>query len=303
MKNDDNQRGGLPPATLVFAAVILWSTGGLFIKLTSLDAFSVNLGRSLLAAITVAIFTYKKGLRPDPFTLFTAFLYAGTLTCFVYANKNTTAANAIFLQYTAPIYILILSPFILKEKFRGSDLLTVLLCIAGMSLFFLESGGAATAPNIFLGNIAGLVSGAFFGLYFVFLRHPRSLSKNPALSVFYGNMMIVVLMLPIVLSSGPKSVGAPDIAAILFLGIFQIGIAYTLFTLGISRGVRSMDASVIGFIEPLFNPIWVFMFVGERPSKWALIGGAIIIAAVAIHTLRTQRRNSVPTSDLTAHQV
>ncbi len=106
---------------LIVLAVLLWSTGGLFIKLTTLDAFSVNLGRSLFAAITVAVFTYKKGLRLDKFTLLSAFLYAGTLSCFVYANKTTTAANAIFLQYTAPIYILILAPFILKEKFRVSD--------------------------------------------------------------------------------------------------------------------------------------------------------------------------------------
>src|SRR5215203_4154228 len=107
-----------PPVALVFLAVLLWSTGGLFIKTTTVDAFTVNLGRSLFAAITVAVFTYKKGLKLNKFTLITSFLYAGTLSCFVYATKTTTAANAIFLQYTAPIYILILSPFILKEKFR-----------------------------------------------------------------------------------------------------------------------------------------------------------------------------------------
>jgi len=127
-----------PPVVFVLLAVLLWSTGGLFIKYTTLDAFTVNLGRSLFAALTVAVFTFRKGLKPDSFTLLTAFLYAGTLSCFVYANKTTTAANAIFLQYTAPIYILILSPFFLREKFRAADLLTVAICLAGMSLFFLE---------------------------------------------------------------------------------------------------------------------------------------------------------------------
>ena len=289
-KSVSNRIADFPPTLFILLAVLLWSTGGVFIKLTTLDAFAVNLGRSLFAAITVAIFTYRKGLRLDAFTLLTSFLYAGTLSCFVYANKNTTAANAIFLQYTAPIYILILAPFILKERFRYSDLITVVVCLAGMSLFFLEPQNAANqlAANVFSGNIAALASGVFFGLYFILLRHPRSLKKNPALSVFYGNIIIVLLMLPLVLNSPPTELNSKDIAAILFLGIFQIGIAYVLFTDGISKGVRSLDASVIGFIEPLLNPIWVFLIVGEKPSGWAILGGIIILAAVIFHTLRRQ---------------
>ncbi len=255
--------------------------------MTTLDSFAVNFGRSLFAAITVAVFTYKKGLRLDKFTLLSGFLYAGTLSCFVYATKNTTAANAIFLQYTAPIYILIFAPFILKEKFRFSDLLTVVLCIAGMSFFFLEPQNAANtlAANVFAGNIAALASGLFFGLYFILLRHPKSLRVNPALSVFYGNIIIVLLMLPFLVSNPPTQVTSNDFLAILFLGVFQIGIAYILFTKGIAEGVRSLDASIIGFIEPLLNPVWVFVFVGERPSLWAIIGGTIIIAAVISHTI------------------
>ena len=283
----ENSPSKFPPVVLILFAVLLWSTGGLFIKMTTLDAFAVNAGRSLLAALTVAIFTYHKGLRLDKFTLLTSFLYAGTLTCFVYANKNTTAANAIFLQYTAPIYILILAPFVLKEKFRAADLTTVVICLAGMSFFFLEPQDSANklATDVFTGNIAALLSGIFFGLYFVFLRHPRSLQKNPALSVFYGNLIIVLLMIPFLWNSPPDP-NQTDITAVLFLGVFQIGIAYILFTKGIADGVRSLDASIIGFIEPLLNPVWVFLFVGERPSFWALVGGAIIISAVISHTLR-----------------
>ncbi len=290
MDNNENSPS-FPPMAFIGLAVLLWSTGGLFIKLTTLDAFSVNLGRSLFAAITVAVFTYKKGLRLDKFTLLSAFLYAGTLSCFVYANKTTTAANAIFLQYTAPIYILILAPFILKEKFRVSDLITVFVCVAGMSLFFLESQNAdnTLATNVFWGNIAALVSGVFFGLYFILLRHPRSLQKNPALSVFYGNIIIVLLMLPIIVQNPPSQIVINDILVILFLGIFQIGIAYILFTNGIARGVRSLDASIIGFIEPLLNPVWVFLVIGETPSKWAILGGMIIISAVISHTLKENR--------------
>jgi drug/metabolite transporter (DMT)-like permease len=291
--NEPNAPSGFPPIAFVLLAVLLWSTGGLFIKGTSLDAFSVNAGRSLFAAITVAVFTYRKGLKLDGLTLFTAFLYAGTLTCFVYANKTTTAANAIFLQYTAPVYILILAPFILKEKFRASDLITVAVCLAGMSLFFLEPQSAANklASNVFVGNIAALASGVFFGLYFILLRHPRSLeNKNPAVSVFYGNIIIVLLMLPLILNNPLTAASSKDILAILFLGVFQIGIAYVLFTKGIAEGVRSLDASIIGFIEPLLNPIWVYLVLGERPSQWAILGGAIIIVAIVFHTIKSNRK-------------
>lgn len=294
-----------PPTLYVLAAVILWSTGGLFIKLTSLDAFAVNLGRSLFAAIVVGLLTYKRGLRLDAFTLFSSLLYAGTLSAFVYATKNTTAANAIFLQYTAPIYILILSPFILGERFHFADLITVAVCLAGMSMFFVATPNPSNtlATNIYAGNIAALISGVFFGLYFIFLRHPRSLKKNPALSVFYGNIIVVLVMLPLVAGNPPENAGIVDFASILYLGVFQIGIAYLLFTWGIAGGVRSLDASIIGFIEPLFNPVWVYLFLGERPSQWAIIGGMIIIGAVAFHTIAQQRRKKVAGPEVVGHQV
>ena len=285
-----------PPTALVVVAVLLWSTGGLFIKMTSLDAFSVNLGRSLFAAIIVAIFTFKKGLRLDKFTILSSLLYAGTLTCFVYANKNTTAANAIFLQYTAPVYILILAPFILKERFRMTDLIAVVICIAGMSFFFLEPQDSSNklAGNVFAGNISALFSGLFLGLYFLLLRHPKSLRQNPALSVFYGNLIIVLLMIPFLISKPPDEINSKDLIAIIYLGVFQIGVAYILFTKGVAEGVRSLDASIIGFIEPLLNPVWVLIFVGETPSKWALIGGAIIVAAIISHTvIQSRYKNSL----------
>lgn len=288
--HEDSSAASLSPIWLVVAAVLLWSTGGLFIKFTTLDAVAVNFGRALFAALTVAVFTFRKGLRLNWFTVVSSVLYAGTLSSFVYANKNTTAANAIFLQYTAPIYILVFAPLILKERFRARDLVTVALCLGGMSLFFLEPDPAnILAPDPFSGNIAGLVSGVCFGLYFVTLRHPRSLALNPALSVFYGNVIIVIAMAPMLIL-GPPSVSAIDLTAVAYLGIFQIGIAYVLFTNGLARGVRSLDASIIGFIEPLLNPVWVLLFLGERPTRWAVLGGGVILAGVVGHTLLTQRR-------------
>jgi len=115
-------------------------------------------------------------------------------------------------------------------------------------------------------------------------------NKNPAVSVFYGNIIIVLLMLPLILNDPPVQVNSADVLAILFLGVFQIGIAYILFTKGIAEGVRSLDASIVGFIEPLLNPIWVFLILGERPSRWAILGGVIIMAAVVFHTVKSNRK-------------
>src|SRR3982751_5282442 len=120
-----NDRSALPPVALVAIAVLLWSTGGLFIKLTSIDAYQVTFFRSLLAGITVAIVTRKQGLRINAFGILNSIIYATLLFLFVWATKKTTAANAIFLQYTAPIYILILAPFVIGEKFHWRDLITV----------------------------------------------------------------------------------------------------------------------------------------------------------------------------------
>lgn len=279
---------------LVVFAVLLWSTGGMFIKLaTNLDAYQVTFFRSLLAAITVLLITRKNGLRINGFGVIASLIYAILLFLFVWATKHTTAANAIFLQYTAPIYILILAPFVIGEKFHLRDLATVVFCIAGMSLFFV---GDLTIGD-YQGNIAALGSGIFLGLYIMLLKHPRAAGMNSVITVIYGNFLLALLTLP----SGIAAFGTAtwrDYAAVGFLGVFQIGISYILFIKGVTGGTRPLDASIIGFIEPLLNPVWVFLFVGERPSNWAILGGAIIIATVVVHTLVQYRSKplTLPTS-------
>src|SRR2546427_3016146 len=131
----------ISPLLLVLGAAILWSTGGLFIKATHLSAFELSFGRSLLAAITIAVFTRREGLGVNRISAITSVLYAALLLLFVLATKLTTAANAIFLQYTAPVYVLILQPIFYKEKFRSRDLVTVAACVAGMTLFFVGKLG------------------------------------------------------------------------------------------------------------------------------------------------------------------
>jgi drug/metabolite transporter (DMT)-like permease len=265
---------------LVLVAAILWSTGGLFIKWTQLSAFELSFWRSLLAALTVAIFTRREGFGFNRITALASVLYAALLLLFVLATKWTTAANAIFLQYTAPIYVMLLEPFFYREKFRTRDLTVVGVCVVGMSLFFVGQ----LRPADVRGNIAALASGLFFAFYFLLLRHSRSREVNRASSVIYGNLLLVLFTS----YAGVRSIGhasAWDYAAVGYLGIIQVGLAYTLFTLGMARGVRSLDAGIVGYIEPVLNPVWVFLILGERPSRWAIIGGAIIITAVASHTI------------------
>lgn len=279
--------GTVPPVLFVLAAALLWSTGGLFIKATPLGALELSFGRSLLAALTVAVLTRREGFRLNFMTLVASVLYAALLVLFVVANKLTTAANAIFLQYTAPVYVLVLEPLIFKERFRSADLFVVVACVAGMSLFFVGK----LQPDDVAGNLTALGSGVCFAFFLLLLRHQRGGESNRASSVIYGNVIICLVTLP-AFAHAAHTLTVNDVLIVSYLGVVQIGLAYTLFTLGIARGVRSLDAGVVGYIEPMLNPVWVFLFLGERPSKWAVLGGCIIIAAVFAHTIMLARASA-----------
>lgn len=264
----------------------------MFIKLAAnLDAYQVTFFRSLLAGITVLIITRRAGLRINAFGIMASVIYATLLFLFVWATKHTTAANAIFLQYTAPIYILILAPFVIGEKFHWRDLITIIFCIGGMSLFFVGD----LKIGDYEGNLAALGSGIFLGLYIMLLRHPRAEGMNPVITVIYGNFLLALLTLPNGIAALPV-MKLMDIGAVAFLGIFQIGVSYILFIKGVTGGTRPLDASIIGFIEPLLNPVWVFLIIGERPSNWAVLGGLVIVLTVVIHTMVQQRRTETTTT-------
>ena len=263
----------------MLAAAIIWSTGGLFIKWTTLSGLELSFGRSLLAALTVALFTRREGFGLNRVTLIASVLYAALLLLFVLATKETTAANAIFLQYTAPLYVLVLEPIFYKEKFRQRDLITVIFCVIGMSLFFVGK----LRPQDVTGNLLALASGICFAAYFLLLRHSSARAVNRASSVIYGNLLVVLVAAPAGLQA-LSGITLHDTLSVVYLGVVQIGVAYTLFTLGMARGIRSLDAGIVGYIEPVLNPVWVFLVIGEQPSQWALIGGAIIVGAVIVHT-------------------
>jgi drug/metabolite transporter (DMT)-like permease len=297
MTSDSRSHSSLPPQVLVLIAVLMWSTGGVLIKLTSLDASQLTFYRSGLAAITVLILTRKSGLKLNLFGAITSIIYAALLFLFVWATKHTTAANAIFLQYTAPIYILIFAPFVIGERFHFRDLITIIFCIGGMSLFFVGKLEIAD----YQGNIAALASGIFLGLYIMLLRHPKAAGSNAAIAVIYGNLLLAAVNLPAGVASLP-ALTMRDAALVSTLGIFQIGLSYILFIKGVTLGTRPLDASIIGFFEPILNPVWVFLFYGEEPSRWAILGGLVIVATVAGHTFiqyRTARneRNTFPLAE------
>jgi DME family drug/metabolite transporter len=280
------------PLLFVLAAALLWSTGGLFIKWTKLSGLELSFFRSFFALFTVALFTKHEGFGLNRVTAAASALYAVLLILFVLATKETTAANAIFLQYTAPVYLLILEPLIYKEKFRSRDLLTVLLCIGGMTLFFVGQ----LRPQDITGNFLALASGFCFALYFLLLRHPKAREVNRASSVIYGNLLAVVLTAPWGLAA-LGSLNLHDTLSVVYLGVIQIGVAYTFFTVAMAHGVRSLDAGIVGYVEPVLNPVWVFLVLGETPSRWALLGGAIIIVAVIGHMIldaRGKRRANSP---------
>jgi drug/metabolite transporter, DME family len=269
---------------LIAAAALLWSTGGLAIKLLPLTAFGVVFWRSLLSSLFLLVVFRPgwEGMKRASFA--TALVYAGMILSFVSATKMTTAANAIFLQYTGPLYVLALAPFLLKERFRRADAVAVAAALGGMSLFFvgrLERGQLA-------GNLVAVLSGIFFGGTVLLLR--RDTRKDPIASMIAGNLLAAVLAFPF---AGNLSLDARSGALVLFLGIIQMGISYILFVRGLAV-VEAAEASLIGMLEPMFNPVWAYLGVGERPSQWALLGGTIVLVAVAARTLYASRRAPPP---------
>jgi drug/metabolite transporter, DME family len=279
----------------VLAAALLWSTGGLFIKWTKISGLELSFFRSFFAIFVVAFFTRREGFGLNRVTALASGLYAVLLILFVLATKQTTAANAIFLQYTAPVYVLILEPLLYKEKFRLRDLLTVLICLGGMTLFFVGK----LRPEDVEGNLMALASGFCFALYFLLLRHPKAREVNRASSVIYGNSLAVLLTAPWGLAA-ISSLDRFDLVSVVYLGVIQIGLSYLLFTTAMANGVRSLDAGIVGYVEPVLNPVWVFLILGEKPSQWALLGGSIIILAVITHMFldaRSKLKSSEPPLD------
>ena len=276
MKNlSEHQKGIL----FVFIAGLLWSTGGLFIKLISLPAMQLAFFRCIIAAITFGILFRKRILLFNKLTFLNSAFYAAILITFVIATKTTTAANAIFLQSTAPIYVLIFEPIFNKTKYERINIITVAVCVLGMLLFFVGK----LEPGHLEGNIIALLSGIAFASFFLGMK--KNDPKYQHSSIFYGNILVAIISIPFLFSL--EVLTTNDFMMLAFLGVFQIAIAYAFFSSGLKR-IYAVEASIIALIEPVLNPVWVFIGYGEVPTLTAIIGGLIILGAIVVRSLITQ---------------
>jgi drug/metabolite transporter (DMT)-like permease len=273
---------------LLLAAAVLWSTAGAAIKLSQLDAWQLAGGRALVAGAFLAIAIPSARRRPSGRLLLVGLAYAGTTVLFVLANKLTTAANAIFLQDTAPLWVLLFSPLALGERPTRGELLSIPVFGVGLTLFFLDQ----LSPGQLAGNLVALVAGVFFAASILGLR--RLGPEGPA-ALVWGNLLAAALTLPL-FPFGPAP-GAGDLATLAFLGVFQLGLAYLCFSLGL-RGTPAVEASLLVLLEPVLNPVWTYLLAGERPGPWALLGGGIILLATVWRTLQPwlQERRAASTA-------
>jgi DME family drug/metabolite transporter len=271
---------------LLVAAALCFSTGGAAFKLVAMSGWQVASFRSGIAAIVmlVALPDARRGWTRHIVPV--AFAYAATLISFVVANKLTTAANAIFLQSTAPLYLLLLGPFVLREPIRRADLLYMGGVLFGMTLFFVGSESAvATAPDPRRGNWIALGSGVVYALMLAGLRwlSRHGEQKSSLAAAALGNILACVCALPMALPVGPAS--ARDVAVLIYLGVIQIGLAYVFLTRGL-RHIQAVEATSILMLEPAMNPVWSWMVHDERPASLSLLGGALILLASLVNTLR-----------------
>ncbi len=265
-------------------AAIVWSTGGLLVKLITLDAFTILFYRSLYAGLFFLIVFRKEALKIDRRVILVSLCYAPLLICFVTATKLTTAANAIFLQYISPAIVLVLEPRILKQKIQPYNLLTVIVCTLGLSFFLLDQRGG----NHWWGDGLALLSGFFSALLILSLRF--STKSQQMSGIFLGNVLVVLATLPWFLRS--VSPTFHEHMMLIFLGIIQIGIGYLLFTYG-QRRITAIESSLIAMLEPILNPIWVMIGYHEFPSMWSWVGGGIILTTLIIRILFLRSHNEI----------
>lgn len=275
----------------ILGAALLWSTGGIGIKAIDEPPLVVAFYRCFWAAITLFILlrgrAWSRRWKSTPVFLFAIFSYGMCLTTFVIATKWTTAANAIFLQYAGAVWVLLLSPIVLHEPIRMRDVIAIVGALCGMALFFVgrfDSHGMA-------GNVMALLSSVFFAGVIMSLRREQAAGEA---AVTWGNVFGAAAVLPFIASN--LALTPRSLSLLLFLGIFQIAAAYVLFVRGL-KYVPATQASLTGMLEPVMNPIWVLIFLGEHPSLYAVGGAVIVLSAIAWHTLGAQTTPDLPPPD------
>tara|TARA_B110000014_G_scaffold171592_1_gene122061 strand:- start:6086 stop:6922 length:837 start_codon:yes stop_codon:yes gene_type:complete len=253
---------------LLITAALMWSLGGIFIKLVDLNPMGIAGIRSLGAAVVLLIYIKKPRLYWNRYFFTGVLAYTAMVVLYVLSIRLTTAANAIFLEFTAPIYVVAFSYFLLNEKIDRFDILTMVIIFLGMGLFFMDE----LTFYGFWGNIMALVAGVCLALVTVLIRKEKESAFE---IVFYGNVLTAIICFTFIIEGLSKSTQL-DWLIIFGLGIFQLGIPYILYTTAL-KYVSALDAILVGMLEPILNPIWVYIFIGEAMGEWAFIGGALVI--------------------------
>ena len=269
----------------VLAAAVLFSTGGAGIKAAAFTGLQVSALRSGIAAI-ILLLLLRGRVVLSPAMLATGVVYAATVTLFVLSTKLTTAANAIFLQATAPLYLLLLGPLVLHERFRGRDVGFLLGVAAGMVLCVIgQPEPTTTAPDPVTGNLLAVVCSVTWALTLLGLRYVQRDEARTSVglsAVLLGNLFASLAAWPFAWPL--PTANTTEWATIAYLGIGQIGLAYVFLTAAM-RVLPALEVSLLLLIEPVLNPIWTWMIRGEHPGSYTIIGGAIIIAATAIKSV------------------
>ena len=261
------------PAALLLLTSLLWSLGGVLIKAVDWNPMAIAGSRSMIAVLLIIACVGWPGWRFTRLQVAGAFAYAGTVILFVIATRLTTAANAIFLQYTAPIYVALAAYWWLGERTRPIDWWVTGIALCGIAVFFFDE---LTVAGMW-GNLAALVSGVAFAALVLLLRKDRD--GSPIGSVVLGNLITAAAGLPFILSTSlPPPRG---LIALALLGTLQLGLSYVLYTIAIKR-VTALEATLIPLLEPILNPLWVMLLLHETPGRWAVVGAALVIGAVLL---------------------
>ena len=283
------EAGLTPPRAVdrlaIVIAALLFSTGGAAIKATVLSSWQVAFLRSGIAAVALMVLLPAARRRWTLRTVVVGAAYATTMILYVSANKLTTAANTIFLQATAPLYILALGPWLLRERVRRRDLVFMSVLALGMSMFFVgRQQSFATAPAPLAGNLLALGSGVTWALTLLGIRwlgRDQHHGEGSLAAVTCGNLIACLIAAPMAFPIGHPR--ADDWAVIAFLGVFQIGLAYVALTRGMAR-VPAFESSLLLLAEPVLNPVWAWLVHGERPGAGAAAGGVLILGATVVKT-------------------
>jgi drug/metabolite transporter (DMT)-like permease len=274
----------LKAVLFLITTALLWSSGGILIKMVDWNPAAIAGARSAIAAIVIFAFRRRMHFNWGFAQLGGAICYSGTVILFVTATKLTTAANAILLQYTAPIYVALFSYWLLRERITRSDLFTIAAAFGGMILFFLDN----LSKGGLWGNIIAILSGIAFAGTALFLRKQKD--HSPLESVFLGNILTFLIGIPFMTGSTP---GTKGWFGLTLLGVFQLGCSYILYAEAIKH-VTALEGILIPILEPILNPVWVFLMIGEKPGHWAIIGGTIVLISVTLRCVSSLRQSGQP---------